>query len=135
VRIGIIARSDNTGLGNQTRELVKMLNPNIILLIDSRSFNGNKQHPEWYKGYQVIKTNGFPNGNQISAFLREVDVVLSCETFYSTNFANFAKRKNVKTILQYNYEFLENVSKADAPLPDMFLAPNRCLFICLCKRK
>ena len=36
MRLGIIARSDNTGLGNQTRELVKMLNPDRILLIDSK---------------------------------------------------------------------------------------------------
>lgn len=124
MRLGIIARSDNTGLGNQTRELVKMLNPDRILLIDSKSFNGNKQHPDWYNDYQVIKTNGFPRGSEMSAFLREVDVVLSCETFYNTNFAEYARKKNVKTVLQYNYEFLENVSKADAPLPDMFLAPS-----------
>jgi hypothetical protein len=101
-----------------------MLNPDKILLIDSRSFNGNKQHPGWYSDYQVIRSNGFPRGTEISAFLRDVDVVLSCETFYSTNFANYAKNKNVKTVLQYNYEFLENISKADAPLPDMFLAPS-----------
>jgi len=124
MRLGIIARSDNTGLGNQTRELVKMLNPHRILLIDSRSFNSNEQHPEWYKDYQVIRSNGFPRGTEISTFLREVDVVLSCETFYSTNFADYARHKNVKTILQYNYEFLENVSKLDAPLPNVFLAPS-----------
>jgi hypothetical protein len=124
MKLGIIARSDNTGLGNQTRELVKMLNPHMILLIDSRSFNSNKQHPEWYNEYQVIRTNGFPKGREISAFLREVDIVLSCETFYDTNFATYAKTKNTRTILQYNYEFLENVSKPDAPLPDIFLAPS-----------
>lgn len=124
MRLGIIARSDNTGLGNQTRELVKMLNPDRILLIDSRSFNNNKQHHEWYSEYQVIKSNGFPKGSEMSAFLREVDIVLSCETFYNTNFATYAKNKNVKTILQYNYEFLENVSKPDAPLPDILLAPS-----------
>ena len=124
MRLGIIARSDNTGLGNQTRELVKMLNPHIILLIDSRSFNSNEQHPEWYKDYQLIRSNGFPRGTEISAFLREVDVVLSCETFYNTDFATYARKKNTKTILQYNYEFLENISKSDAPIPDMFLAPS-----------
>ena len=56
MRLGIIARSDNTGLGNQTRELVKMLNPDKILLIDSEHFNGNEQHREWYKDYnQYLK--------------------------------------------------------------------------------
>jgi hypothetical protein len=49
MRLGIIARCDNTGLGNQTRELVKMLNPDKILLIDSYSFNNNKQYPHWYE--------------------------------------------------------------------------------------
>ena len=44
MRLGIIARSDNTGLGNQTMELVKMLNPDKILLINSQFFNNNKQH-------------------------------------------------------------------------------------------
>ena len=47
MRLGIIARSDNTGLGNQTRELVDMLKPDKILLINSSFFNQNRQHPEW----------------------------------------------------------------------------------------
>ena len=44
MRLGIIARSDNTGLGNQTMELVKMLNPDKILLINSQFFNNNKNN-------------------------------------------------------------------------------------------
>ena len=83
MRLGIIARSDNTGLGNQTIELVKMLNPDKILLINSQFFNNNKQHPEWYKGYNVIQTvKGMPKTSEIIAFLEGLDVVISCETFY-----------------------------------------------------
>ena len=41
MRLGIIARSDNSGLGNQTRELVNMLNPTKIMLINSISFNNS----------------------------------------------------------------------------------------------
>ena len=60
MRLGIIARSDNTGLGNQTRSLVNMLKPTKILLIDSRPFNQNQQHPEWYSEYECITTrDGF----------------------------------------------------------------------------
>jgi len=55
---GIIARCDNTGLGNQTRDLVRMLNPDKILLVNSTKFNNNKQYPEWYDGYNVTMTNG-----------------------------------------------------------------------------
>ena len=43
MRLGIIARSDNTGLGNQTKELVDMLKPDKVMLINSQPFNKNKQ--------------------------------------------------------------------------------------------
>ena len=123
--LGIIARSDNTGLGNQTRELVKMLNPDKILLIDSQHFNGNEQHPEWYKDYNVTTTlGGFPTKPEVIEFLRGIDVVLSCETFYRQDFLHYAKRRGIKTILQYNFEFLLNMSVPEAELPDVLLAPS-----------
>ena len=124
MRIGIIARSDNTGLGNQTRELVKMINPTKILLIDSFSFNKNKQHPEWYEQYDVTTTVGFPNNRQVSLFLRDLDIVLSCETFYNAAFIELAREMNVKTALQYNYEFLEFLQKPHKHFPTYLIAPS-----------
>jgi len=124
MRLGIIARSDNTGLGNQTRELVNMLNPDKILLIDSTPFNKNKQHPEWYEQYSCIRTDGFPSVQQIKIFLNDVDVVLSCETFYDQNFIRFANKRGVKTILQYNYELFGHLSNPELPLPTVLLSPS-----------
>ena len=125
MRLGIIARSDNTGLGNQTRELVKMLNPQKILLVDSFDFNSNRQHPEWYEGYDVIKTaKGMPTKREVIHFLNSVDVVLSCETFYHQDFIAIAREKNVKTILQYNYELFGHMANPSLPLPDILLAPS-----------
>jgi hypothetical protein len=124
MRIGIIARSDNTGLGNQTKELVDMLKPSQILLIDSTPFNQNPQHPEWYNEYSCIKTTGFPTLQQIKLFLKEVDIVISCETFYDQNFVRYAKKYGVKTILQYNYELFGNLASPNLPLPDILLSPS-----------
>ncbi len=125
MRLGIIARSDNTGLGNQTRELVKMLNPKKILLINSSFFNNNIQHPEWYQDYDYRETvRGFPKTSEILDFLKNLDVVLSCETFYDSRFIDIANTKNVKTILQYNYELLEHVAKPNLTPPTIFLAPS-----------
>jgi hypothetical protein len=124
MRLGIIARSDNTGLGNQTKELVNMLNPDKILLIDSTPFNNNKQHPHWYDQYSCIKTQGFPSVQQIKMFLADVDVVLSCETFYDQNFIRFANKRGVKTILQYNYELFGHLSNPELPLPTVLLSPS-----------
>jgi hypothetical protein len=125
MRLGIIARSDNTGLGNQTMELVKMLNPDKILLINSAFFNNNKQHPEWYKGYTVIETRkGMPKTSEIIEFLDGLDVVISCETFYHLELVDRAKKQGIKTILQYNYELFGNLAYPEWTLPDVLLAPS-----------
>ena len=125
MRLGIIARSDNTGLGNQTRELVKMLNPTKILLIDSSHFNGNEQHPEWYSEYNVTTTKyGMASKEEASKFLDGLDVVISCEIFYHNSFITMAKKRKVKTILQYNYEFLDYLVNPDVELPDILVSPS-----------
>jgi hypothetical protein len=124
VKLGIIARSDNTGLGNQTRDLVTMLNPDSIMLVNSLNFNKNKQHPEWYKGYNCFHVRGLPRTGDLEPFIRSVDVVLTCETFYNNSFVELAKRRGVKTILQYNYEFLEYLHNSKLPFPDIMLAPS-----------
>jgi glycosyltransferase involved in cell wall biosynthesis len=125
MRLGIIARSDNTGLGNQTMELVKMLNPDKILLINSQFFNNNQQHPEWYKDYNVIETKkGMPRTNEVLAFLEDIDVVISCETFYHLELVDLAKQKGIKTILQYNYELFGHLAHPEWTLPDVLLAPS-----------
>jgi glycosyltransferase involved in cell wall biosynthesis len=125
MRLGIIARSDNTGLGNQTRNLVNMLEPDKILLIDSTPFNENKQHPDWYSGYDCITTNqGFATREEIVRFLDGLDVVLTCESFYSSMFLSLAHKRNVKTILQYNYEFLDLVVDPNQRMPSMLLSPS-----------
>lgn len=125
MRIGLIARSDNSGLGNQTRELAYMLNPSKILLIDSGSFNANKQNPEWYSSYNVKTNLGFIGDKVSLEFLQDLDVVISCEIFYNKNFPALAKQAGVRTILQYNYEFLDNLQNHRLPLPDILLSPSK----------
>jgi len=125
MRLGIIARSDNTGLGNQTKELVKMLNPDKVLLIDSSQFNDNTQHPEWYQGYNCLTTKrGMASKEEVYEFIDGLDVVLSCEIFYNNSFISIAKKRKVKTVLQYNYEFLDYLANPDLQLPDILVAPS-----------
>lgn len=125
MRLGIIARADKTGLGNQTKELVDMLKPDKILLIDSSHFNGNKQYPEWYEGYDVQVTQaGFMSNMEVTKFLNSVDVIISCEIFYNRRLVALAFRKNIKTILQYNYEFFEYFVVDGMRLPTVLLAPS-----------
>lgn len=126
MRIGLIARTDDTGLGNQSLELAKMLNPSRVLLINSSGWNnGNFTiHPEWYKDYEVQVGNaeGWLLDEEIKEFLNHVDVIISCETFYSNNVVPMARNRGIKTILQFNYEFLEDIEPKH--LPDVLLSPS-----------
>lgn len=125
MRLGIIARSDNTGLGYQTKQLTDMLKPNKVMLIDFSPHNNNEQHPEWYKDYEVINVLGIPTSRDIERFLKDLDVIFSCETFYNNDeFILTAKEKGIKTILQYNYELFGNLSKKNMALPDVLVSPS-----------
>ena len=125
MKLGIIARSDNTGLGYQTKQLTDMLNPSKVMLIDFSEHNNNKQHPEWYNGYEVINVFGIPDSRDIDRFLKDIDVLLSCETFYNNDELILkARDKGIKTILQYNYELFGNLSKKNMELPNVLVSPS-----------
>jgi len=128
IRIGLIARSDRTGLGNQTRNLARMIHPDEIMLIDSSSFNGNEQHPEMYAQYSVTTIAGFPSDQQIVDWIRGLDVVITCEVFYNMNFVDIAKRMGVKTINQFNWEFADYLRNPQLTLPDKLVSPSKWHF-------
>jgi hypothetical protein len=102
-----------------------MLNPDKVMLINSTSFNGNKQHPEWYNQRQgMMEIAGFPKDTEVRKFLSNLDVVISCETFYHDKFTYIARDLGVKTILQYNYEFFGTLQNPKLGLPDVLLSPS-----------
>lgn len=125
MRVGIIARSDRTGLGNQTRNLVRLLNPDKVLLIDSTPFNHNEQHPDIYKDYNTTTIQGFISDLQAAEWIRDLDVVISCEIFYNMNFVDIANRHGVKTINQYNWEFADYLRLPTLTLPTKLISPSR----------
>jgi glycosyltransferase involved in cell wall biosynthesis len=128
MRLGIIARCDNTGLGNQTRELVKMLNPSKIMVIDFSSHNPIKQDPSIYDEYNTYRVDGIFTDEQAKEFLQDLDAVISCETFYNNNLPRIARAMNVKTYLQYNYELFGYLSDRTIALPDVLLSPSSWYF-------
>ena len=124
MKLGLIVRADNTGLGNQTYELTQMLNPYKIMIIDFTSYNGNQQHFEWYAERDYTICKGFPTDDQMNDFLNDIDVLLSCETFYNENTPKLARAKGVKTYLQYNYELFGNLKRGGTPLADVLISPS-----------
>lgn len=124
MKVGLIARSDATGLGNQTRNLAHIMNPDKILLIDFTAYNNNSQRPEFYKGYNVQRAQGFPSREDVETFCEGLDAVFTCETFYGPYFYAYAEKKGIKLFLQYNYEFLDILKSERQPWPDVLIAPS-----------
>lgn len=125
--LGLIVRQVKSGLGIQSKRLVRLLDPDELLVIDSTSFDGRPQYPQWYKGYNTTFIQGFPSDFDIKSFLSKVDTVVTCETFYSNNFTSLARIMGKKTVCIANPEFFDNLKPRYAylPLADKIIVPSK----------
>jgi glycosyltransferase involved in cell wall biosynthesis len=129
MRLGLIARSDNSGLGNQTWELHRHLNPDKTLVIDLSSIANADDHCnktaylERFPG-AIVNSGMTPPPDVIEEFLDGIDVLFTAETFYCHDMLHRAIHREVKTILQYNYEFLPHASNSNLVGPTLFAAPS-----------
>jgi glycosyltransferase involved in cell wall biosynthesis len=122
VKIGLVARADNGGLGVQTWEIYKHLKPFKTMVVDISELNTYEQHNDRYPDGIFIK--GFPRPNEIDDFLNGLDAVMTVETPYNYYLFSRAKELGIKTILQYNYEFLDYLQNPRLPMADLLLAPS-----------
>lgn len=115
---------DDSGLGHQTRDLVRALDPDKVVVIDFHGYNGFKQHPEWYEGRDTRQIKGFINNDDVKTILAETDIVLAAETFYNNRFIDMAHEAGVITICQINYEFFEPLTNRNLRIPERILMPS-----------
>lgn len=120
-RLGIIVRSDNTGLGYQTKSYYKWLKPDKVIEIDLSPLNGNPQN-NWYSSH--IKIKGIPNHEQIDSILEGIDVLLTAETPYNLDLYAMARSKGVKTICVENPEFYDHEKYPQYEMPDLIILPS-----------
>lgn len=123
MKLGLIARADNTGLGMQTWEFYKHMKPDKTMVVDISALNGNRQYPERYP--DAMSIFGFPNDGDIRVFLQGLDCVFLAEAPYNFNLYSIAKEMGVKVADQYNYEFFDWIANPDLPKPDMLIAPSK----------
>lgn len=130
-KVGLICRSDKSGLGQgQTLRLYKLLNPDKVMLINSGLFNGSDQHPDWFGLNIKDSIESFPTNQQVSEFLKGLDIVISCELFYNKYFTTIANNMRVKTILIANPEFMDwfKPEFANIPPPTKVVVPSYWMF-------
>lgn len=121
-RLGLIAYSTDTGLGNQTWEIYKNLVPTKTLLVDLSRFNLIKTNHERYVGARIAM--GYPSTDDMNWLTDDVDTIIVCETPLNYELFALAKAKNVRVIHQYNYEFFDYFRRPELPRPSVFAAPS-----------
>lgn len=104
IRLGVIVRTDNTGLGYQTRNYQQMLNPEKVLFIS--------------------QGDDIPSFARFEDFFKGLDVVLTAETPYTYEAWNWARMAGVKTICQPNWEFFDGLVQPNMPHPDQYIMPS-----------
>lgn len=116
-RLGVIARSEARGLGNQTHDVCANLNPDRVLLVDPGPDGRFTQHPERYTPWRTTVTR-WSAGRLDEPIVREwldgLDVVYSAETPYDLRLPLWAADAGCGVAVHANPEFL---SPRDATAP------------------
>lgn len=104
MRLGLIARADNRGLGQQTWAVQRNLQPAKTMVVDCPSMQPLQLHTERFPGAHIVR--GLPTEVDYAQFLDGLDVVYTAETGYG-DLWSIANRMGVRTVLHANYEFLD----------------------------
>lgn len=123
MKIGMFgARAENTGLGNQTHEFFRHIEPTRTVVVDLTKMNRNTLYAHRFP--QAHFTRVMPKRFEIQNFVPGLTHVFCCETPYDYYLFQICKQRNVKTILQFNYEFLEYLQNAHYPRPTVLASPS-----------
>ena len=119
IRVGMVVRADQTGLGNQSQDWVRNLPIKKVLVAWGE---GKKSDPSFYSQVEMrVCEYGIPTIEEIDWLLTDIDLVLTIETPYNWNLIKKAKDKGVKSIIAPNYEQLPEMIPAQ---PDLWLCYN-----------
>ena len=129
MKIGLIARGDLTGLAVQTQAFYRHMNPVKTLVVDLSRHSKVSPSLENLPGGIIWDDKVYPNikpkpDSVLEEFLKDIDVVFTCETPYNYWLFERARELGVKTVLQFNYEFLDYGNGTTIPEPDVFAAPS-----------
>lgn len=129
MKIGLIARADNRGLGVTTSEFYRHMKPHRTLVIDMGDLSPYDNHFDRYPGEQVVKVDNTLRINEdiMKSFCSDVDIIYTAETPYDYDFFNIARDMGTVTVLHVNPEFHRYNVDFNLPTPDVFAIPTNWL--------
>lgn len=117
MRVGLIARADNRGLGQQTWSFYRNMHPAKTMVVNCPSEQPLQNHFDRFPDATII--NGYPSGQDVRDFLDGLDAVYTAETSYNQDLWHEARNMGVRTLLHANFEFLDRTDS-----PTVWAAPS-----------
>lgn len=119
MRLGMICRTDNSGLGTLSWEFARHLKPDKVLMIKSPK---NVGFPERYAEFDSREVQMQITELDYAWLLRDIDVLLSIETFYDWSLVAEAQKRGIKTALYTMFEMTPDILPMT---PDLFICPSK----------
>lgn len=120
MKIGLIARGEDRGLGTMLREFARHVPVERTLLIrpDSARDAGLAQHPEWF-AEDALRTGWTStlDPKLMRRFLDGLDVVYSAETFYDWSMCDLARELGVRTVCHVMPEYFKHAPNVSNRYP------------------
>lgn len=125
MKVGLIARAEDRGLGILTWEFARHVQPERTLVITMGNLaRGFQPHLDRYPGATTVAFDGAElDEATVRGWLDGLDVVFSAETFYDWRVVQWAREAGVATVCQAMPEFYRHWSCPDLPDPDAWWVP------------
>lgn len=125
MKLGLIARADNRGLGIQTWEFYQHMKPAKTLVIDVPSVQPlavRNRFPD------AVTISGWPEPGNYARFLDGLDAVYTAETPYHHSLFSIGAQLGVRSVLAVNPEFLDQMDHPELPAPSVYACPSSWMF-------
>lgn len=125
MKVGLIARSEDRGLGNMTWEWSQHMNPDRVLVVVPN--HALEQRPDRYPGATFLRWDHHRDSSLDEHTVREwldgLDVVYSAETFYDWRICDWARELGVRTVCHLMPEYFHHDRPNPPPAPDVWWTP------------
>lgn len=113
MRVGLIARGEDRGLGIQTWEWARHMHPDAVLLVDmGGAAGGYPIHPERYDPAVTtlarFDRDRFTDRDMVRQWLAQLDVVYCAETWYDQQLPEWCHDAHVGLVCHVNPEFFHH---------------------------